>query len=102
MGVWALPNANSLDVIKKCRAEMDAIQKELPTGLTARVAYDATKYISDALHEVVKTLIMTLSIVVGGDLPVPRLVPVGVDSAGGDSAFADRRGIPDAGLRFHA
>jgi len=63
MGVWALPNANSLDVIKEVRKELDAIQKDLPTGLTARVAYDATKYISDAIHEVVKTLIMTLAIV---------------------------------------
>ena len=63
MGIWALPNANSLDVIKRVRAEMDAIQKDLPTGLQARVAYDATKYISDALHEVVKTLIITLAIV---------------------------------------
>jgi multidrug efflux pump len=63
MGIWALPNANSLDVIKQVRKEMTAIQKDLPTGLTARVAYDATKYISDALHEVVKTLIITLVIV---------------------------------------
>jgi multidrug efflux pump len=63
MGIWALPNANSLDVIKRVRVEMDSIQKDLPTGLTARVAYDATQYISGALHEVVKTLIITLVIV---------------------------------------
>ena len=63
MGIWALPNANSLDVIKRVRAEMALIEKDLPTGLTASVAYDATKYISGALHEVVKTLIITLIIV---------------------------------------
>ena len=63
MGIWVLPNANSLDVIKEVRKEMDAIQKDLPTGLTAKVAYDATLYISGALHEVVKTLILTLAIV---------------------------------------
>jgi multidrug efflux pump len=63
MGVWVLPNANSLDVIKRVRTEMAAIQKDLPTGLNARVAYDATQYISDSLHEVVKTLIITLAIV---------------------------------------
>jgi len=45
------------------RKELDTIQKDLPTGLTARVAYDATKYIADAIHEVIKTLIMTLAIV---------------------------------------
>jgi multidrug efflux pump len=63
MGIWALPNANSLDVVKRVRKEMAAIQKNLPSGLNAHLAYDATKYISDALHEVVKTLIVTLIIV---------------------------------------
>jgi multidrug efflux pump len=63
MGIWPLPNANSLDVIKRVRAEMTQIQKELPTGLTGRIAYDATKYIDDAINEVLKTLSETLLIV---------------------------------------
>ena len=63
MGVWVLPNANSLDVVKRVRHEMALIQKDLPTGLNARVAYDATQYIADALREVVKTLVVTLVIV---------------------------------------
>jgi len=63
MGVWPLPNANSLDVIKRVRAEMAQIQKELPTGLEGRIGYDATKYIEDAVHEVLKTLTETLFIV---------------------------------------
>src|SRR5881397_2308138 len=63
MGIWVLPNANSVDVIKRVRTEMEQIQKELPTGMTGQIAYDATAYISDAIHEVVKTLIDTLLIV---------------------------------------
>jgi multidrug efflux pump len=63
MGVWPLPNANSLDVIKRVRAEMALIEKELPTGLKGRIAYDATKYIDDAIREVIKTLSETLLIV---------------------------------------
>src|SRR5712691_8685453 len=63
MGIWVLPNANSLDVIKRARVELDQIKKELPTGMTAEMAYDATAYINDAIHEVVKTLIDTLIIV---------------------------------------
>ncbi len=63
MGIWVLPNANSLDVIKRVRAEMALIQKELPSGLDGRIAYDATKYIDDAIHEVLKTLTETLFIV---------------------------------------
>lgn len=63
MGIWPLPNANSLDVIKRVRAEMVLIQKELPSGLKGGIAYDATKYIDDAIHEVLKTLGETLLIV---------------------------------------
>ncbi|HOW66884.1 MAG TPA: efflux RND transporter permease subunit [Candidatus Paceibacterota bacterium] len=63
MGIWSLPNANTLDVIKRVRKEMALIQEELPTGLTGRIAYDATKYIEDAIQEVLKTLTETLFIV---------------------------------------
>jgi multidrug efflux pump len=64
MGIWPLPNANSLDVIRRVRTEMDSLQRDLPTGLQARVAYDATNYISNAISEVLKTLGDTLMIVV--------------------------------------
>jgi multidrug efflux pump len=63
MGIWPLPNANSLDVIKRVRVEMESIGRDLPTGLSARVAYDATNYISNAIREVLKTLGDTLMIV---------------------------------------
>jgi multidrug efflux pump len=63
MGIWVLPNANSVDVIKRVRTEMDQIRKELPSGMTGEIAYDATAYINDAISEVVKTLIDTLLIV---------------------------------------
>src|SRR5438128_4154822 len=63
MGIWVLPNANSVDVIKRVRVEMDQIQTERPAGMKGEIAYDATAYINDAIHEVVKTLIDTLLIV---------------------------------------
>ncbi|MGD0586821.1 MAG: efflux RND transporter permease subunit, partial [Oryzomonas sp.] len=63
IGIWPLPNANSIDVIKKVRAEMAAIQRDLPSGMQAHVAYDATDYINTAIHEVLKTLGDTLIIV---------------------------------------
>ena len=63
MGIWVLPNANSVDVIKRVRVEMEQIKKELPTGMKAEMAYDATAYINDAIHEVVKTLIAHCSLV---------------------------------------
>ncbi len=64
MGIWPLPNANALDVIKAVRIEMASIAEELPGGLTGRVAYDATAYIDNAISEVTETLVITLLIVV--------------------------------------
>ncbi|MFL5378340.1 MAG: efflux RND transporter permease subunit [Myxococcales bacterium] len=64
VGVWSLPNANALDVIKRVRTEMDSIQKEIPEQIQARIAYDGTAYIRSAIKEVVSTLRDTLLIVV--------------------------------------
>jgi multidrug efflux pump len=64
MGVWVLPNANSLDVITKVRHEIELIQRELPTGMTGHIAFDATEYIHDAIHEVERTLSETVLIVI--------------------------------------
>ena len=64
MGIYVLPNANSLDVIRLVRAEMDSIKKDLPGGIQAGVAYDATAYIDTAIREVFHTLAVTLLIVV--------------------------------------
>jgi multidrug efflux pump len=64
MGIWPLPNANSIDVIKRIRVEMEQVQRDMPAGMKARVAYDGTEYINDAISEVVHTLLETLLIVV--------------------------------------
>ncbi len=64
MGIWPLPNANSIDVINRVRTEMESIRKGLPEGMEARIAYDGTSYINNAIHEVLKTLGDTLLIVV--------------------------------------
>jgi multidrug efflux pump len=64
MGIWVLPTANSLDVIKAVRAQLPSIQAQLPTGMTAGVPYDSTEYIQDAIDEVLHTLTETLVIVI--------------------------------------
>jgi multidrug efflux pump len=64
IGVWALPNANSLDVVERVRADLDALQAEIPEQIQARVAFDATSYVRDAITEVQTTLAETLFIVV--------------------------------------
>ena len=64
MGIWVLPNANSIDVVKRVRTELEDVKRELPSGMKGDIAYDATQYINDAIHEVIQTLSETLLIVV--------------------------------------
>ena len=64
MGVWVMPTANTLDVIKAVRVELEKLKKELPAGLEAGIGYDSTVYITGAITEVLKTLVETLLIVV--------------------------------------
>jgi multidrug efflux pump len=64
MGIWVLPTANSLEVIKKVRETLPEIQAQLPPGMKAGVPYDSTAYIQDAIQEVLHTLTETLLIVI--------------------------------------
>ena len=64
MGIWVLPTANSLEVIKKVRAAIPEIQAQLPPGMKAGIPYDSTAYIQDAINEVLTTLTETLLIVI--------------------------------------
>jgi multidrug efflux pump len=64
MGIWVLPTANSLEVIKHVREAMAEIQSQLPVGMTSGIPYDSTVYIDNAIHEVLKTLTETLLIVI--------------------------------------
>src|SRR5499425_530845 len=47
MGIWVLPNANTLDVIQRVRAAIPDIQAQLPTGMSVGIPYDSTEYIKD-------------------------------------------------------
>ncbi|MBS0664500.1 MAG: efflux RND transporter permease subunit [Verrucomicrobia bacterium] len=63
MGIWVLPTESTVEVIKRVRDVLPDIERSLPAGLKVKLAYDGTKYIEDALHEIVTTLMETLLIV---------------------------------------
>ena len=63
-GVFTQPNANVIEVIDDVRAELGKLKQEMPSGLDASIGYDASQYVSDAIHEVTVTLSETLLIVV--------------------------------------
>lgn len=63
MGIWVMPSESTVEVIQRVRETMPDIQRSLPAGLQAKIAYDASKYIEDALSEILRTLLETLLIV---------------------------------------
>jgi multidrug efflux pump len=64
MGIWVLPTANSLEVIRQVREELKEVRAQLPAGMTSGIPYDSTLYIDQAIREVLKTLTETLVIVI--------------------------------------
>jgi multidrug efflux pump len=64
MGVWVLPTANSLEVIREVRAALPDIKAQVPAGMNVGIPYDSTEYIQDAINEVLRTLSETLVIVI--------------------------------------
>ncbi|HBK57502.1 MAG TPA: multidrug efflux protein [Xanthomonadales bacterium] len=65
IGVFVAPDANALDVIAAVRTVWDRdILPALPEGLDARIPYDSTVYIRDAIDEVVWTIVEAVVIVI--------------------------------------
>ena len=63
LGIKTSPDANVLEVAERVRNAFPEIQSQLPTGITAQIAYDATDFINTSIDEVVKTLVEALLIV---------------------------------------
>jgi len=65
IGIKVAPDANFLEVAQKVRTVFPSIERQLPTGLTGKIVYDATKFVNTSIHEVIKTLVESLLIVTG-------------------------------------
>lgn len=63
VSVWPLPGVNEIEVSRKLRAAMDDLRGTLPDHLKADVAFDATRFMEEALTEIGKTLFETILIV---------------------------------------
>src|SRR3989440_467441 len=65
IGIKVAPDANILEVAQRVRNAMPDIQAQLPSGLSGEIVYDATKFVTASIREVIKTLIEALLIVTG-------------------------------------
>jgi len=59
-----LANANGLDIKKAAVATMERLAKEFPEDLEWSIKYDTTTFISSSVHEVIKTLIEAVLLVI--------------------------------------
>ena len=102
MGIFVLPNANSIDVIKRVRTEMKDIVRELPTGMQGlhRLRRHGLHQHRDQgrLQDARRNAAHRLR----RHLPLPRFVALDHHPDHRDPDLADRRGVPDAGVRLHA
>jgi len=63
IAIDVLPTANALEVIREIRAMLPDIVAQLPDDVEGLISYDKTRYIEDAIVEVIKTLIQAALIV---------------------------------------
>jgi multidrug efflux pump len=64
VGVFTTPTSNPLTVIGNVRKAFPEIQRQLPAGMEAAIAYDATKFIDASIREVQTTLLEAALIVI--------------------------------------
>ena len=64
MAINPTPDANPLVVVKLVRRALTEVQSSLPPALKLDIAYDATKFISSSIYEVIKTIVEAALIVI--------------------------------------
>ena len=101
MGIWVLPNANSIDVVKRVRTELEDVKRELPTGHAGRY-----RLRRDPIHQRRDPRSHPNPF---GNAPhrhhryfsFPRLAAFRARAGSRDSRLAHRRGFPHAGFWLH-
>jgi hydrophobic/amphiphilic exporter-1 (mainly G- bacteria), HAE1 family len=64
IAVLTLPSANALQVAGDVRKTMDRLQSRFPHGITYRFGFDATPFVSESIREVLKTLAISIVLVI--------------------------------------
>jgi len=62
--MYQSPGANAITTLKEVRAKIEELQKRFPEDLAWKVTYDPTVFVTDTIHEVLKTLFEAFILVV--------------------------------------
>jgi hydrophobe/amphiphile efflux-1 (HAE1) family protein len=65
LAVYQAPNANALQVSQQVQAQVKSLAEEFPQGLSYTVAYNASNFVAADIQEILRTLAITLVLVVG-------------------------------------
>ena len=63
MGVFLQTGANALEVAEKVTARMEELKVKFPEGMDYVIPFDTTRFVSASIHEVVKTLVEAMILV---------------------------------------
>ena len=63
--IYAQPGANSLTVDHEVTGAMKGLAQDFPQGVSYRIVYDPTVFISKSVHEVIVTIFVAILLVVG-------------------------------------
>jgi HAE1 family hydrophobic/amphiphilic exporter-1 len=64
LGIAPFPTANALDVVKGVRAAMAGFQASFPPGVSAKIVFDSTEFVTESVREVLITLALSIVLVV--------------------------------------
>src|SRR6201996_1909461 len=64
IAMYQSPGANAITTLKAVRAQIEELQKRFPEDLDWKVTYDPTVFVTDTIHEVLKTLLEAFILVV--------------------------------------
>lgn len=65
IAIYQLPGANALDVAREAKAVIKDLCRDLPPGVRCEIAFDTTRAVEESIHEVIKTLVEAILLVVG-------------------------------------
>lgn len=64
IGIYLQPGANALNTIALVKEKLDEIATRMPEGVSYSIPYDTTLFVDQSIHEVIKTFIEALILVV--------------------------------------
>lgn len=64
MAIYQLADANGLNIAEKIKDTIKRLEKNFPEDMKCNIVYDTTEYISSSIHEVIKTLIEAVVLVI--------------------------------------